>query len=166
MPQAAALLTVSPSAGTAFCAAWSAVRPMVFAVGCSDGRVYIYDLATVAGSGSGGQASSGAQLQPSEVLQPSARPVFSLAFNPRQPQTLASGDGEGHVKLWTLGSWLSTAQQREQDRLEALVQRLSVAEDAEDDEAETARALGAGADGWPTLPAAAASSAVSQDARQ
>jgi hypothetical protein len=131
-------VTVTPTAGTVFAAAWSAARPLVFAVGGADGRVYVYDLAQcMSGGGGGGQVGGGAQLHPAEVLQASSKAVISLQFNPREKHLLASGDAEGHVKVWKLGARLSTPQRSESDRLDAFVQRYSAEADVDEEAGAT-----------------------------
>jgi hypothetical protein len=111
---------------------------MVFAVGGANGRVYVYDLAQIAKGGRGAAAGGGAQLQPVEELEASRKAVFSVQFNPSTPELLASGDAEGLVKVWKLGARLSTPQQRERDRLDALVQRFAASVD-EDENGEDER---------------------------
>ncbi|KAF0687597.1 Aste57867_20716 [Aphanomyces stellatus] len=92
--------------------AWSKTRPLVFAVASEDGSVYIYDLKEN-------------QLHPTATLASDAkaqhRPaIFSVEFNPRQRNFLASGDGNGLAHVWKLPWQLSNLQPEELTFLEQL----------------------------------------------
>ncbi|KAK9816533.1 hypothetical protein WJX72_001622 [[Myrmecia] bisecta] len=86
----------APSKMPLFSAQWSPARPLVFAVGAGDGRVYLYDLLQ-------------STMQPADIIDVcgKAASVRVLAFNVRQPDLLATSDG-AHVKVWRLGSRYST----------------------------------------------------------
>lgn len=124
--QANPLLTLYPSSSSVFCAAWSTSRPTVFAVGCADGRLYVYDLLSPDSSG---------QHRPVETLQVGSHPVFSVAFN-KKSALVATGDGDGFVKVWKLSGWLSTMQLMEADKLDHFVSKLSAADDGEEQDEE------------------------------
>ncbi|KAJ1638153.1 WD40-repeat-containing domain protein [Pavlovales sp. CCMP2436] len=127
--------TYEPHAGPVYGVAHSPFHRNLFLSVSTDSAVRLH--LTLQEGGAGAQAGGGAQLQPSEALQASTKPIFSLQFNPRTAESLASGDGEGFVKLWKLGARLSVAKERESDWLEAFVTKLSAATDNDLEDEET-----------------------------
>merc|ERR1712166_1044990 len=104
---------MDPSVGYLFDVAWSPSRPMVYATASETGHVVIYDLAK-------------SKLTPSISLQVTekAKPVYSVAFNPKKQRLLASGDACGKVKIWSLSNDLMLQQQSEMSALNELADLL------------------------------------------
>jgi WD40 repeat protein len=103
------LLAVEPDCGYLFSVQWSPSRPLVFAVGSADGHLLLYDLTV-------------SHVKPSVLLDasPHHRPVYSLQYNSQRPQVLASGDASGVVKVWRLGSHLTSQVAGETEQLASL----------------------------------------------
>ncbi|KAG2436250.1 hypothetical protein HXX76_006561 [Chlamydomonas incerta] len=109
------LLHLEPTSSYLFVVQWSPFRPLVFAAAAGDGCVYLFDLA-----------------RQQEVVRPvltldangMRKPVYSLAFNPRKPDMLATGDPTG-IQIWRLPSSLTSVRRGE----EALLRKLAVADD-------------------------------------
>lgn len=95
---------------------WSPVRPLVFAVADGAGKVHVYDLGlnTIEPV-----VSFLASSTESDVFSAKAS-VVSLAFNSTDGSILAGADGKGVISVWSLSSSLSTPQEDEYKRLEAL----------------------------------------------
>ncbi|KAL3163306.1 WD repeat-containing protein 34 [Trebouxia sp. C0010 RCD-2024] len=75
------LLELTPSDSYLFSAQWSPHRPMLFAVGAGDGRVFLYDLT----------CDTEHPVKTLDVCRVAA-PVFDLAFNVRAPELFATTD--------------------------------------------------------------------------
>mmetsp|Transcript_1390 Transcript_1390/g.2105 ORF Transcript_1390/g.2105 Transcript_1390/m.2105 type:complete len:554 (-) Transcript_1390:233-1894(-) len=106
------ITTLEPSSHYLYAVQWSRSRPLVFAVATGDGSVYIYDL-------------EDSSLNPVIRLEANGgdKPVYSLAFNSKMGDFLATGDGAGVVKIWQLNNFLSSIHPREQDALDKLASR-------------------------------------------
>jgi len=103
------LLVMEPDSGCLFSCSWSPSRPSVFAVGAAGGHLYVYDLKHSRG-------------KPSLSLKVTTdkSPVYSVAFNPKEPSVIATADGQGVVKIWRLSGALSTMAPREQEAFDRL----------------------------------------------
>ncbi|KXZ50241.1 hypothetical protein GPECTOR_17g879 [Gonium pectorale] len=109
------LLSLEPTSSYLFAVHWSPFRPMVFAAAAADGCVYVYDL-----------------MRRHEVIRPvltldtngMRKPVYALAFNPRKPDMLATGDPTG-IQIWRLPSSLTAVRRGE----EAALRKVAMAED-------------------------------------
>jgi len=88
--------------------AWSPARPLLLAVGTSDGRVLLYDLQQ-------------SMLQPALTLQVSAdrAAVQSLQFNRLEPGLLAAADTKGRIVVFDLAA-SSAASAGRADRFAAI----------------------------------------------
>eukprot|EP00162_Nutomonas_longa_P012066 comp20893_c0_seq1/m.43466 comp20893_c0_seq1/g.43466 ORF comp20893_c0_seq1/g.43466 comp20893_c0_seq1/m.43466 type:complete len:533 (-) comp20893_c0_seq1:7-1605(-) len=90
-----------------FSVAMSPNRPAVLAVSSSDGRIFVYDFLEDRNA-------------PTLTLETGSRcEVFSLAFNRRSPELLASGDARGQIKIWKLGRALHEERSNELGAFEA-----------------------------------------------
>ena len=109
-PQPLALL--EPTHGSLLSAQWSPSRPLVVAAVESEGRFFIYDLASDS-------------LHPSLAVDVSGSsvPVYALAFNPKEPSMLATGD-IGGARVWNLGERLVSSLPHEHLSLEKFAQIL------------------------------------------
>ncbi|KAJ3416873.1 WD repeat-containing protein 34 [Chytridiales sp. JEL 0842] len=104
------LLVWEPSSRELHSIQWSPFKPTVFAMVSADGSLYVYDLAshrsipvlTLAASDKTGVA------------------TYSVAFNPRRPALLATGDAGGYVRVWRLSTILSTSEVRDTRIIETL----------------------------------------------
>ena len=103
------LLVTEPCSGTLFSASWSPSRPLVFAVGASDGHLYVYDLKRNKG-----------KPDVSLKVTTDKTPVYAVAFNPKEPSLVATADGQGFVKIWRLSGALSEMAPREQEAFDKL----------------------------------------------
>uniref|UniRef100_UPI00398F47AE cytoplasmic dynein 2 intermediate chain 2 n=1 Tax=Pristiophorus japonicus TaxID=55135 RepID=UPI00398F47AE len=114
MLQAEPILSLQLSQTYLFSISWSSVRPLVFAAATGEGTVLIFDL---------GQSS----LCPAVSIEQNAehKPVYCLAFNPKQPQLLAAGNAEGSVKIWQLSAELTKRGPREMTLLEQLANEVA-----------------------------------------
>ncbi|PVD30466.1 hypothetical protein C0Q70_09732 [Pomacea canaliculata] len=105
MLQAHPVLIIEPGEGYLFSCAWSPASPTLLATTTESGYLLLYDL----GSG---------KLVPIHRIEasPSKQPVFTLQFNSKQSQLLATGDGVGFIRVFTLSKDLlsSTSQKVEQ----------------------------------------------------
>lgn len=91
------LLSLSPNGGPLLDCAWSPTRPMVFAVACADGRCLLFDLSV-------------SRAGPVCVLDGSRHGAcFSVRFNRRQPEVVATGHGDGQACIWKIGDGLVTS---------------------------------------------------------
>lgn len=59
----------------------------MFAVGCKDSRVRVYDLTATT---------------PKKTLEGHSERVYNVAFNPCLPNLLASGSDDRSIKIWDL----------------------------------------------------------------
>ena len=82
--------------------AWSLSRPLVFAVGCQNHKLLIFDLRTVKDVSKA--LTMPLELKASEKLIPF--PLTSVAFNGINQGLIATGDGFGRVHVWKLTSKL------------------------------------------------------------
>ena len=82
--------------------AWSWSRPLVFAAGCQNHKLIIYDLRSAKELSKA--TSSPLELKASEKLIPF--PLTSVCFNVKNHGLIATGDGFGRVHLWRLTSGL------------------------------------------------------------
>ena len=124
--QKQSLVTLDPSTSYLMSAAWSNVRPMVFAVGSEDGSIFVYDLSRSATSPifslpsatkksvSVPSVSSSSGSRVSREANPC---LTTLAFDPRVGTLFASGDETGNVRIWKLSPAFSTSLANEQGRL-------------------------------------------------
>ncbi|XP_072344935.1 cytoplasmic dynein 2 intermediate chain 2 [Scyliorhinus torazame] len=114
MLQAEPVLSLQLSQSYLFSVCWSSVRPLVFAAATGEGTVLIFDL---------GQSS----LCPAVSIEQNAKkkPVYCLAFNPKQPELLAAGNAEGSVKIWQLSAELTKQGPREVTVLEQLANEVA-----------------------------------------
>lgn len=96
------LLELEPTCPSLFSLCWSPVRPMFFAAGTGDGRVFFYDLAA-------------SKVHPVKVLHQEKTTrtgtltspiVYSTQFNPKLQSYFATTCGDG-VRVWELGPQLS-----------------------------------------------------------
>uniref|UniRef100_A0A914XCH9 Uncharacterized protein n=1 Tax=Plectus sambesii TaxID=2011161 RepID=A0A914XCH9_9BILA len=104
-----ALINVDLGSGYLYSASWSPVRPTVFAVATGDGHVALFDLMV-------SQAAPIANIS----CDTDKKPVHSVAFNARRPDTLVCGDGKGVLTVWQLGSRFVTAPGDEMAKLDSL----------------------------------------------
>ncbi|XP_078082348.1 cytoplasmic dynein 2 intermediate chain 2 [Mustelus asterias] len=114
MLQAEPVLSLQLSQSYLFSVRWSSVRPLVFAAATGEGTVLIFDL---------GQSS----LYPAVSIEQNIekKPVYCLAFNPKQPELLAAGNAEGSVKVWQLSAELTKQGPREVTVLEQLANEVA-----------------------------------------
>ena len=113
-----------PSLSYLFAASWSRTRPLVLAAASEDSHVYIYDLEQ-------SQTNPVAVLSGAEAAgMHEPAPMYALAFNPKQRDFLATGDGAGCVQIWKLSRRLSNAQPKEHYELEKIA---AVEEEGEGD---------------------------------
>jgi WD repeat-containing protein 34 len=89
--QSSPLLHLCPNQGYLYSISWSKTRPCVFACGTNKGQILFYDLAKTTSS----------SLQ---TIQASDKPIYTLEFNEKRSGYLATGDGSGYVKIWSLSS--------------------------------------------------------------
>eukprot|EP00741_Cyanophora_paradoxa_P002628 tig00000615_g2550.t1 len=115
MLQRRPLLTLEPSPRCVYAVQWSRSRPLVFAAAAGDGMAYVYDLEESALQPSVRLEAGDVRLEGGD--QQRRLPVYAVAFNPRMPDMLATGDSCGTIKVWQLNSHLSNAHPREQETL-------------------------------------------------
>lgn len=110
MLQKPPILTVEPGEGFVFSAKWSPTRPTLFAATTESGYLLMYDL-------------KGDQTVPVLKLEASSKkmPVYTCQFNLHQPNLMATGDGSGTVFVFRLSDELKSAQGRENEVLNGLV---------------------------------------------
>ncbi|GIL81731.1 hypothetical protein Vretimale_1322 [Volvox reticuliferus] len=112
------LLHLEPTSSYLFAVQWSPFRPLVFAAAAADGCVYMYDL-----------------VRNHEVVRPVLtldtnglhKPVYTLAFNPRKPDLLATGDATG-IQVWRLPSSLTAVRRGE----ETLLAKVAMTDDVQE----------------------------------
>eukprot|EP00904_Undaria_pinnatifida_P001983 jgi/Undpi1/11786/HiC_scaffold_4.g01485.m1 len=159
--QSRAVLTFEPSNSNIMDVRWSRARPLVFAAVAEDGGVFVYDLlqssvVPVASAqlprdnGSGGGGSSGG-ANPNKSRGAAAATVdatadggsgaavaaYSVSFNPRQRDLVATGDSLGRVTVWRMSWPLSNKRPGEDLGLERLFKG-SVGDDETRDHAQEA----------------------------
>lgn len=106
---ASPVLSIEPGCGYLFSVHWSMTRPLVFALGTGNGELLVYDLKT-------------SHIKPCISLEasPQKKPVYSVVFNAKRPQFLASGDADGVVKVWRLTTQLIAQSNNELEALSSL----------------------------------------------
>jgi len=110
MLQTAPVLTIEPDDGYLYSAKWSPVRASVLACVTEKGHLLLYDLRQ-------GQMVPELKVEAS----PNKVPVYSLQFNPHQKKILATGDGEGYIRVFRLASSLTSMSGRDLEVLEEIV---------------------------------------------
>ncbi|KAJ1343004.1 hypothetical protein BSLG_002429 [Batrachochytrium salamandrivorans] len=75
---------------------WSPFRRTVFSGTTQDGDIHFYDLAV----------SHGIPVATIHATESAHKDALIGRFNHRRPEFYASGDGEGHVKIWRLSTLL------------------------------------------------------------
>ncbi|BFY97495.1 hypothetical protein BsWGS_00534 [Bradybaena similaris] len=108
--QAHPIVTIEPGDGYLFSAKWSPVKPSVLAVGSERGHLLLYDLRQ-------------GQMVPVHKLEasPNKQPVYSLQFNTQQKCILATGDGQGYIRVFRLGETLTAMSGRDIEVLEEIM---------------------------------------------
>eukprot|EP00912_Choanoflagellata_sp_UC4_P002316 UC4_evm5s1456 len=104
--QSKELLAFEPEGGSLFCVSWSPVRPLVFGVGTGDGGVLLYDLME-------NQSIPVIRLPGGERQDL----IYAIAFNPKRPNLMASGNSRGQVKVWSLSSHMKDFQRKEEPEM-------------------------------------------------
>jgi len=110
MLQTQPVLTIEPDDGYLFSAKWSPVRPSVLGTVTERGHLLLYDLRD-------------GQMIPSFKIEASSNkaPVYCLQFNHQQKKILATGDGQGYIKVFRLSSSLTTMSGRDLEILEGMI---------------------------------------------
>lgn len=123
------LLRLVPTQGYFFDVQWSPARPLVFAAADGDGMVYVYDLMSdmlnpvisiqvpLAPPVAGDSVSRAASIIPQGVSSKELPRVTAIAFNKKDPSTLATVGMAGFVHNWQLSQNLCSLQSGEQDLL-------------------------------------------------
>ncbi|KAL3901908.1 MAG: hypothetical protein SGPRY_012218, partial [Prymnesium sp.] len=114
-----AVHVIEPCSSTVFAAAWSPCRPLVFAAAAADGNLYIYDLKRSKGW---------------PDVTDNRSPVHAVAFNPRNPELVATADAQGFIKIWQLSHFLSNLAPREQQLLDRMAAIRGEQMDGEEEE--------------------------------
>ena len=96
--------------------AWSWSRPLVFAAGCQNHKLMIFDLRSAKELSKA--ISTPLELKASEKLIPF--PLTSVSYNVRNHGLIATGDGFGRVHLWKLTTGLISKNPDETKILSAL----------------------------------------------
>lgn len=112
------LLHLEPTSAYLYTVQWSPFRPLVFAATAADGLCYLYDL-----------------MRRRDIVKPVltldtnglSRPTYALAFNPKKPDLLATGDSTG-IQVWRLPSSLSGVRRGEESFLKKVAQAEDVNE--------------------------------------
>ena len=104
------LASVEPCEGYLYACRWSHTHPSVIAFGASSGKLVFYNL-------------KWSHVNPCHTIECNAKasPVYSVEFNPVQSALLATGDGHGMVKVWRLGSDLTTSEMSNNDDFTDLI---------------------------------------------
>eukprot|EP01013_Petalomonas_cantuscygni_P029752 TRINITY_DN55631_c0_g1_i1.p1 TRINITY_DN55631_c0_g1~~TRINITY_DN55631_c0_g1_i1.p1 ORF type:complete len:628 (+),score=149.18 TRINITY_DN55631_c0_g1_i1:63-1886(+) len=105
------VLVMSPSPSLdayVYAAAWSPFRPLVFAVGCRDSYLYVYDL-----------EHSRVKAAVTQKVSSDSAAVLTVQFNEADPRMMASGDAAGHLKVWDVADTLFRQTQHEKAMLAA-----------------------------------------------
>ncbi|RUS81407.1 hypothetical protein EGW08_010845 [Elysia chlorotica] len=110
MLQAQPALTIEPGEGYLFSAQWSPVRPAVLAAVTEKGNLLLYDLRT-------------GHMVPTHKLEasPNKVPVYSMQFNPQMKQILATGDGQGYIRVFRLSEAFTAMSGRDVEVLEEMM---------------------------------------------
>eukprot|EP01060_Flectonema_neradi_P036603 TRINITY_DN7098_c0_g1_i1.p1 TRINITY_DN7098_c0_g1~~TRINITY_DN7098_c0_g1_i1.p1 ORF type:complete len:590 (+),score=98.42 TRINITY_DN7098_c0_g1_i1:80-1771(+) len=98
------LLTLEPGSTSEdyiYCAAFSPFRPCVIALGLRSSSLVIYDLEI-------------STAKPLTVYAGNGHPILALSFSVTDHSLLATADGKGQLKIWTLPDSLSKPTAREQ----------------------------------------------------
>ncbi|CAN0047872.1 unnamed protein product, partial [Hapterophycus canaliculatus] len=127
--QSRAVLTFEPSSSNLMDVKWSRARPLVFAAVAEDGGIFIYDLlqspvVPVASAKLPRGQDADQSSRPSRLVDVSGgkggAPAYAVAFNPRQRDLLATGDGHGRVIVWRMSWRLANKRPGEDAGLERL----------------------------------------------
>jgi WD40 repeat protein len=96
------VLVVEPNCGSLLNAAWSPSRDAVIACCTSDGKLVFYDLLA-------------SQGRPVHTIDAGSKqsPAFALAFCPARPNWIATGDGKGTARVYSLAQHLYSQQPRD-----------------------------------------------------
>eukprot|EP00118_Oscarella_pearsei_P017449 m.172856 g.172856 ORF g.172856 m.172856 type:complete len:219 (+) comp39087_c0_seq6:2315-2971(+) len=106
MLQSKPILSVEPELGYVYKTQWSPARPLVFAASTGEGKVIFCDLKV-------------SRIAPVMTLD-HGKPVYSMEFNFKRPDIIASGDGGGYAKVWQLNDQLTMQSPREIHELDKL----------------------------------------------
>ncbi|PRP76276.1 hypothetical protein PROFUN_07798 [Planoprotostelium fungivorum] len=103
-------LTLLPSpTHYVYCCTWSPFRPLVFAAGSGDGRMYIYDLQK-------SRVRATATIDAGTLKAA----VIAVSFNAKRRDYIATGDAKGVVRVWQLNHFLSRERPQEMALLSVL----------------------------------------------
>lgn len=116
-------------------AQFSPIRPTVFAIGLSDGRVLLYDIALTTSvhvaelksTPNSNSLSTGKRLTD---LKPA--PITGLSFNGKQRDLIAAVDSRGRVHIWKLGWSLTVRRSSDLRVLDFLTKRVSAEQSSDD----------------------------------
>jgi WD40 repeat protein len=108
MLQSKPLLSIEPGAGYVFTSIWSPVRPMVLAAATSEKQLLFYDLRD-------------SHITPVTTVE-HKKGLYSVEFNTKRHQLVASGDAGGTVKVWQLSNQLVTQGLQEIQELDQLAE--------------------------------------------
>ncbi|CAM9321536.1 unnamed protein product [Ectocarpus sp. 12 AP-2014] len=138
--QSRAVLTFEPSNSNLMDVRWSKARPLVFAAVAEDGGIFIYDLlqSPVIPVASARLPRGDAVFHPRSRLvdvndKGGVGAAYSVSFNPRQRDLLATGDSRGRVIVWRMSWRLANKRPGEDAGLERLFKG-SVGDDGHEDE--------------------------------
>ncbi|CAN0327427.1 unnamed protein product [Pylaiella littoralis] len=124
--QSRAVLTFEPSNSNLMDVRWSRARPLVFAAVAEDGGIFIYDLLQssvipVASAKLPRGHDDHAGTRSADVGDKGAAvAAYSVSFNPRQRDLLATGDSRGRVIIWRMSWRLANKRPGEEAGLERL----------------------------------------------
>ena len=108
------ILELEPACAGLFSLSWSPCRPLVFAAGTGDGRVFLYDLA----------ASRSMPVRQIEQDNQGSGAVYSVEFNPKLAPYVATTQGD-RVRVWEMGPQLTEEVVGERDGLRKLASSLA-----------------------------------------
>ncbi|KAH9513202.1 WD repeat-containing protein 34 [Bulinus truncatus] len=108
--QAQPVLIIEPGEGYLFSAKWSPTRPTILAAVSEQGNLLIYDL-------------NGSNMMPVHKIEasPNKVPVYSLQFNSQEKRILATGDGQGFIRVFRLGEKLTSITGQDNEVLEKII---------------------------------------------
>ena len=107
-------MELEPACAGLFSLSWSPCRPLVFAAGTGDGRVFLYDLA----------ASRSMPVRQIEQDNQGSGAVYSVEFNPKLAPYVATTQGD-RVRVWEMGPQLTEEVVGERDGLRKLASSLA-----------------------------------------
>ncbi|XP_055888204.1 cytoplasmic dynein 2 intermediate chain 2-like isoform X1 [Biomphalaria glabrata] len=110
MLQAPPVLIIEPGEGYIYSSKWSPTRPAIFAAVSEKGNLLIYDLHS-------------GNMTPIHKLEasPNKVPVYSLQFNSQQKRILATGDGQGYIRVYRLPEKLTSLIVQDNEVLEEIM---------------------------------------------